>query len=296
MLNIYEQVDTNRRKSFLIIAFFIAFVSGIGYLIGYLTGNGPSYFLPAFLFSFFSSFFSYYYSDKIALRLAQAQPADSQKYYQLHSIVENLAHLAQIPKPKIYLIPSSGMNAFATGRDPQHAAIAVTQGLIDNLNRTELEGVIGHEIGHIAHRDTLLMTLVSVLVGSLSLLIDFSFRWGWGFGRRDDDEGSGNPIILILGLILIILAPFIAQLIQLAISRRREFYADAYSAKLTRQPSGLINALLKISQNPTLPQATTATAHLFIANPLNDKRWLNKLFATHPPIEERIAALQGLKV
>ncbi len=295
MLNIYEQIDQNRRKSFLVIALFIAFVSAVCYLIGYFTGNGQAYLLPALIFSFFSSFFSYYYSDKITLSLSQAQPINSQDYPILHSVVENLARLAQIPQPKLYLIPSSGMNAFATGRDPQHAAIAVTQGLLDNLNRSELEGVIGHEIGHIAHRDTLLMTLVSVLVGSLSLLIDWSFRWGLN-SHREDEEGRGNnPVFMVLGLVLIILAPFIAQLIQLAISRRREFYADAYSAKLTRQPSGLIQALLKISQHPTLAQATTATAHLYIANPLRSKNWLNKLFSTHPPIEERIAALQGLK-
>ncbi len=297
MLNIYEQVDRNKRKSTFLIIFFITFISAVGYTIGYLTGQGWDYFLPAFLFSAAGSFVSYYYSDKISLSLSQAYPADPKQFYQLHSLVENLARVAQIPKPRLYIIPSSGMNAFATGRDPNHAAVAVTEGLLANLNRTELEGVLAHEISHIRNYDTRLMTLVAVLVGSLSLLIDWSFRWGMTFGRNNkDDKGNSNPLFFVLGLVLIILAPIIANLIKLAISRRREFLADASAAKLTRQPSGLIKALLKISQNPTVTQASTATAHLYIDSPLPKTSFLAKLFSTHPPIEERIAALQGLKI
>ncbi len=298
MLNIYEQVDRNKRKSAILMALFTTFIALVAYSIGYLTGDGPIYLVPALVFSFLGNFFGYFFSDKMALSMAKAYPADPKEFPDLHSIVENLSWVAQIPKPKIYLIPDDGLNAFATGRDPQHAAVAITEGLYEMLDRTELEGVLAHEISHIRNYDTRLMMLVAILIGSLSLLIDWGFRWRlWSRGEEEDPT---NPIIFAFGVVLILLAPLVANLIKLAISRLREFYADASGAKLTRQPSGLINALKKIANHSSLSRVSTATAHLYIADPLPRSsffsKFIAKMFSTHPPIEERIAALQGLKI
>lgn len=300
MLNVYEQIDSNKRRSWLIILLFIGFVSAFGYFFSYVYNYDWTFLVFALLISGVGSFISYYKSDSIALGLAHAEPVTRKQYPIYISAVENLARVAQIPTPRTYVIPSPALNAFATGRDPEHGAIAVTQGLLDKLTRTELEGVIGHELSHIRNFDTRLMTIVAILVGSIALVMNWAWRMSlFGGGRRrDDNRGEGNAIIMLIGVILIILAPVVAQLIQLAISRRREFYADASSALLTRQPSGLIGALKKIEANEDiqLDSANTATAHLYIDDPLTEEShgsWLTKLFSTHPPIAERIKALEG---
>jgi heat shock protein HtpX len=233
--------------------------------------------------------------------MAHAVPVDHRSQPIYTSIVENLSHVAGIPTPRTYVIPSAALNAFATGRDPEHGAIAVTQGLLDKLTRTELEGVVGHELSHIRNFDTRLMTIVAILVGSIAMVMNWSWRmslFGGGRRRSNNDNGNSNAIVMIIGVVLIILAPVVAQLIQLAISRRREFYADASSALLTRQPSGLIGALKKIeaSEDVQLETANTATAHMYIDDPMTVEShgsWLTKLFSTHPPLADRIKALEG---
>lgn len=293
--NVYEQIDSNKRKSLFLVIGFIAFFALFGYFFSYFYSNDPSYLIFALLFSGTTSVVSYYNSDRIALALSGAVPADRSSHPHFLSALENISRVADIPMPRAFIIPSPAMNAFATGRDPEHAAVAVTEGLLRSLDRTELEGVVAHEIAHIKNYDTRLMTLVAILVGSIAIIIDWSFRWGMGSRRRDDR--GGNPILLIIGLVMIILAPLIANLIRFAISRRREFFADAQGVKFTRQPSGLIRALEKISRSGTpLSQASTATAHMYISNPLRgtgQANWFTKLFSTHPPVEERIRALQG---
>ncbi len=298
MLNVYEQIDSNKRRSWLIIFLFIAFVTAFGYFFTYLYDYDWTFLAFAILISGVGSFISYYNSDSIALSLAGAQPATRRTHPQYLNMVDNLAHVAQIPAPKTYIIPSHALNAFATGRDPAHASIAVTQGLLDQLSRTELEGVLAHELSHIKNFDTRLMTIVAILVGSIAMILNWAWRLSWHRGGSRDNDRGGNAIIMVLGLVFIILAPIIAQLIQLAISRRREFYADASSAMLTRQPSGLIGALKKIAANESiqLETANTATAHMYIDDPVTTEThgsWLAKLFSTHPPIAERIKALEG---
>jgi heat shock protein HtpX len=297
MQNIYEQIDSNKRRSALIITGFIAFVTAFGYFFSYLYNYDWTFLIFAVLISGVGSFISYYNSDSIALGLAGARPVTRKTHPQYLNMVENLAHVAQIPVPKTYVIDSPALNAFATGRDPAHAAVAVTQGLLDTMNRTEVEGVLAHELTHIKNYDTRLMTIVAILVGSIALVMDWS--WRVSFRSRDNrDDRDKNGILMLVGLVLIILAPVIAQLIQLAISRRREFYADAGSAMLTRQPSGLISALKKIAahEDIQLASANTATAHLYIDDPVTKEThgsWLAHLFSTHPPIADRIKALQG---
>jgi len=298
MLNVYEQIDQNKRRSFWVITLFIAFVTTFGYFFTYLYNYDYSFLIFALLISGVGSFVSYYNSDKIALSLAHAKPVTHKTHPQYLNAVENLASVARIPKPRTYVIDSPALNAFATGRDPAHGAIAVTQGLLDTLTRTELEGVIAHELSHIKNFDTRLMTIVAILVGSIAMVLDWSWRISWHRGGERDNDNKGNAIVVLIGVIFIILAPIIAQLIQLAISRRREFYADASAAHLTRQPSGLIGALKKImaNENIKLETANTATAHLYIDDPVTVEShgsWLTRLFSTHPPISERIKALEG---
>lgn len=299
MSNVYEQIDSNKRRSFFIILLFIGFVSAFGYFFSYLYGYDWTYLLVALAISFSGSFISYYYSDSIALSLAHAKPANMNQHRVYLSVVENLARVAQIPTPAAHVINSPAMNAFATGRDPSHAAIAVTEGLLAKLDRTELEGVVAHELSHIRNFDTRLMTIVAILVGSIAMILN----WGWrlssfGGGKRRSGNDGGSAILMVVGLIFIVLAPIIAKLIQLAISRRREFYADASGALLTRQPSGLIGALKKIAANESisLETASPATAHMYIDDPVTTETHgskIAKLFSTHPPIAERIAALEG---
>jgi heat shock protein HtpX len=297
MQNIYEQIDSNKRRSWLIMGFFIAFVSAFGYFFSYIYGYDWTFLIGALLISGIGSWISYYNSDTIALSLAGAHPVTRKTHATYANIVENLSHVAQIPAPKIYVIDSPALNAFATGRDPEHGAIAVTQGLLGTLTRTELEGVIAHELSHIRNFDTRLMTIVAILVGSIAMILNWSWRISWHKGG-DRDSKEGNAIVMVIGLVFIILAPIIAQLIQLAISRRREFYADASAAHITRQPSGLIGALKKIASHEDiqLESANTATAHLYIDDPVTSEThgtWIAKLFSTHPPIIERIKALEG---
>lgn len=257
----------------------------------------------AVLYSILISFFSYWYSDKIVLAMSRAKPIQRQDNRELYRIVENLCITAGLPLPKLYIIDSEQPNAFATGRDPKHAVVAVTQGLLSRLERSELEGVIAHELAHVGNRDTLLSTIVVILVGLVVIMTDFFFRisfWG-GFGGRSDREGGrGRMIMLIVALALAILAPLAATLIKLAITRKREFLADASGALLTRYPEGLARALEKIAADShPFRSATDATSHLYIINPFRGREsasWLHKLFMTHPPVEARTRALRGMKI
>lgn len=269
--------------------------------LGYAPG-GLGYVGMALIFSGIMSFGSYFYSDKIVLGISGARPADRKKDFEFYTVAENLSIAAGLPKPKLYVIEDTAMNAFATGRDPDHAVVVATTGLLDSLTRTELEGVIAHELTHVKNYDIRVMSIVSVLVGTVALLADMFLRMSfWGRRSRDDNKsGQLGMLILALGLVFAILSPIIAQLIRLAISRRREFMADAGSVTITRQPSGLIAALKKISHDhEPLEAANKATAHLYIANPFKDKvkdgrAMFAGLFNTHPPIGERIKALEQM--
>jgi len=252
-----------------------------------------------------SSFFSYWFSDKIVLAMSDAKEIKYNDNRELYRIVENLCITAGLPLPKIYIINDTAPNAFATGRDPEHAVVAVTVGLLQKLERSELEGVIAHELSHIGNRDILIATIVTVLVGVVVLLADFFRRWTfWGGGRRksSDSRGGGQlqMLIIIAAIILSILAPIFAYMMQFAISRKREFAADADGALLTRYPDGLARALEKISQDQEpLEAANRATAHLYIASPFKGQKkkgFFAKAFMTHPPVEERVAALRGIEL
>lgn len=293
MSNFYQQINNNRLRSGFIIAFFIIFIITVGYILSYSFDS--QYFLPiAIAYSGLSAFSSYFFGDKIVLALNKAIPATRKKYFDFYTVTENLSLVAKIPLPKIYVIETEAMNAFATGRNPQNAVICATTGLLNKLNRTELEGVIAHELSHIKNYDILLMTVVSVLIGTLSILINLTSRRMFFGGGNDRDRNNSSGIFALIGIVMIIFAPLIAQLIQLAISRRREYFADASSVSFTRQPSGLINALKKIStDNTPFSQASTATASLYICNPFRGKK-LASMFSTHPPVEDRIRALETM--
>lgn len=295
MLNVYEQVSQNKLRSNLILGLFIGFILAASYLITYAFNLDQSLFIVAIIFSFITTGVSYFYGDKIVLGLNHARPATRKEFFDYYTATENLSLASEIPTPQLFVINTNAMNAFATGRDPQHAIVCVTTGILEKLNRTELEGVIGHELSHIRNYDIRLMMIVSILIGSLSILINLTWRASFfGGGRRDRDDSNTGAIFGILGILLIIFAPIIAQLIQLAISRRREFLADASSVKLTRQPSGLISALKKISEDPNImKEASTATASLYISNPFKNNK-VATLFSTHPPVADRIAALEQM--
>jgi heat shock protein HtpX len=292
VVNIYQQIASNKRRSILIIVLFVAFISLAAYTIGY--AFDVQYLLPiAIVYSLLSTGVSYFWGDKIALGLNQAHPASRKEYFNFYTVTENLAMADELPMPKIYVIDSDAMNAFATGRDPQHAVVCATSGLLAKLDRTELEGVIGHELSHVKNYDTRLMTLVSVLIGTLSILTNLATRSFFFRGNNDRDREAGG-LLAIVGLIMIIFAPLIAKLIELAISRRREYFADASSVMLTRQPSGLISALEKISADPNvMTQASTATASLYISNPFKGNK-VASMFSTHPPVADRIKALEEM--
>jgi heat shock protein HtpX len=296
MQNVYEQVSANKTRSDIILVLFVGFIILVAYAITYAFQLDPSVLAIAAIFSIVSAVGSFYFGDKIVLSLNGARLADRKEFFDYYTVVENLSLANQTPMPQIYVIDSPAPNAFATGRDPEHAIVCATTGLLQKLNRTELEGVIGHELSHVKNYDIRLMMIVSVLIGSLSILTNTAFR-GSLFGRhrnRDENSGSVGVLLTLLGLVLIIFSPLIAQLIQLAISRRREFLADASSVKLTRQPQGLIDALKKISSDPNvLSSASTATASLYISNPFKDNK-LASLFSTHPPIADRISALESM--
>ncbi len=294
MATLYTQQSKNIRKTWLLVGVFLSIVLGLGYFFS-VYYNNSSILVIAFVFSLVMNIASFWFSDKIALASVRAVPADEKEYLELHRIVENLSITAGLPKPRVYIIPDMSPNAFATGRNKEHAAVAVTTGLLQILDRSELEGVIAHELAHIGNRDILLQSMVVVLVGFISLLSNIFLRsLAWGGG--DSDNRKGSNVLAIVGVVLLILSPIIAQLIQLAISRKREFLADASGALLTRYPEGLASALRKI-HNAGMPMqnASDATAHLYISNPFGGAlNGLHKLFVTHPPVEERISALLGL--
>lgn len=293
MKNIYEQVSDNRQKSWLIIGLFIAFIAVVAYVIVVGFQLDYSFLGLALIFSGFSGIGSYFWSDKLVIAMSGAKEADPRQYRIFHQVAENLSGVARLPKPKLYVIEDSALNAFATGRDPKHASVAVTTGLLEHLNRTQLEGVVGHELAHVKNYDTLLLSVVAILVGSIAILVDLVSRSFWFGGRDRDDRRGGSGVMAVLAILALVLAPLVATLIKLAISRRREFYADAWSAKLTRYPEGLIQALeILHTKNHPLRNGSPAIAHLYIANPLGSK--VANLFSTHPPVEERIAALKGL--
>lgn len=301
-MTLYTHADSNIRKTWLYLTFFFFLIIGFGWLVSYLLGSYALLWL-AVIFSVFMSFLSYWYSDKIVLALSKASPIEKKDNPELYRTVENLCITAGLPLPKIYILNEAQPNAFATGRDPKHAIIAVTRGLLEKLERTELEGVISHELSHIGNRDMLLQAMVVVLVGVVVIMADFFFRISFRGGfRRGSDRNDGRMQILMLAiaLALAILAPILAQLIKLAISRKREFLADASGALLTRFPEGLARALEKISADPNpLKAASDATSHLYIASPFRGKEsasWLHKLFMTHPPVQDRIKTLRGLKL
>jgi len=295
----YEQITRNKRKSFLLVLFFLSFIFLLAWIFEELTGFGKGGLVFAFIIASVSAFIGYYSSDKIVLAISRARPATKEEYPHLYNVVEGLAIAAGLPAPRCYIIEDTAPNAFATGRNPRHSVICVTTGLLEKLNRVELEGVIAHEMSHIKNYDVLVQTLTVVMVGVIALLSDWilrSFLWGGGRRKGGRDRGSIGAIFIIVGLLLALLSPLISQLVRLAISRRREFLADADGALLTRYPPGLASALRKLAADTEpLEAANKATAHLYIVNPLKDiKGTVNKLFSTHPPIEERIAALEKM--
>jgi heat shock protein HtpX len=302
---VYDRIASNIRKSWALILVFVLFVAAIGWFVGELTGFGFWGLGIAMGIALAMTWGSYYSSDRIAIRMSRAVPADPVQFRELHNVVEELSIAAGLPKPKVFVMNDAAPNAFATGRNPEHAAIAVTTGLLERMNRDELQGVIAHELAHVKNRDTLISTLAVTLVGVIVLLGDWMLRamWFGGGGNRDRGGGLGAPVAII-GLVFLILSPIIAQLMQLAISRRREYLADIDGAFLTRHPSGLINALKKLQDDPTVVRtASRATAHLWIEEPsptdegegrVSMLNRLNRLFATHPPIEERIALLREM--
>jgi heat shock protein HtpX len=304
---LYEQITRNKRRTILIILVALIFAAGLGYLFGLIMGSGIAGLVVALVIAGALSYSSYRFGDRLVLRAARARPVTHEQEPRLHNIVEGLALASGLPKPAVYVVPEPALNAFATGRDPEHSSIAVTQGLLDSMNRVELEGVIGHEMAHIKGRDILLGTVVATLVGSVVLISEFMLRWFWwgggrmGGSRGRDREGGGQgfALLALAGVVLAILAPLFAALIRAAMSRRREYLADAEGALMTRYPPGLASALAKISANPIpMRVANNATAHLWLNQPSRTpgeaNHWFESLFSTHPPIRERIRILEEM--
>ncbi|MBP9864037.1 M48 family metalloprotease [Patescibacteria group bacterium] len=286
----YNAIDSNRRRTWILISIFVGFVVAVGYVYGYyISGDGPYALIVALVVSLVMTVFSWFAGDKVALATTGAQElTDRETFPTLWNVIENLSITAGIPKPRIYIIQDESPNAFATGRDPEHASVAVTTGLLTLMDRSELEGVLAHELSHIKNLDIRLFMLVAVLAGTVVILGDYAFHFGGR--RRSRDEGNGGGIIAILGIIFIILSPLIAQLIKLAISRRREYLADASGALLTRYPEGLANALQKIKDaHLPLQRSSAATNHLWISAPN-----LSNFLSTHPPIDDRITRLRAM--
>ncbi len=298
-MTLYTHQRENTFKTYLLMGAFLCFFVLVGYIASEYFGD-VSILYGAIIFSIIANIGSYWFSDKIALSVNGAKEADPREYLELHRLVENLAITAGLPKPKVYIMEDSSLNAFATGRNKDHSAVAFTTGILAKLDRVELEGVVAHELSHIGNKDILLQSMVAVLVGSIAMIADFMMR----VSIHRDSENK-NPIILIIGIVFMIFSPIIATIIQLAISRKREFLADASGALLTRYPEGLASALHKISDHHApMQKANKATAHMFIATPLGgdqdgdgvpDKEqkvsWIAKMFMTHPPVQERINAL-----
>ena len=298
MATLYTQQDSNIRKTWLLMTVFLVVVIGLGWFFGYYFQN-PDILIIFAIFAIVMNITAYWFSDKITIGLAGAKAVTKEQAPDLYNIVENLAITAGLPMPKIYVINDPSPNAFATGRDAKHAALAVTSGLLQIMDKNELQGVIAHELSHVGNRDMLVSTVAVVLAGFVSIVADIFLRstfFGWG-GRGSRDGGEGGAILMIVGIVLAILAPIAATLIQLAISRKREYLADASGALLTRYPEGLASALQKIQQyGAPMKRQSTAIAHLYIANPEGSGRFAKKignLFSTHPPIADRIKALLG---
>lgn len=298
MTTLYTHQDSNTRKTWLLMTGFLLFIIGVTWVFARVYGN-PGILYIGVIFASGMNFFSYWYSDKIVLSMAGAHPIDEKSHPDVYRLTENLAITAGLPMPKLYLIIDPAPNAFATGRNPQNAAIAVTTGLIERLEKSELEGVLAHELSHIGNRDILLSTVIVMLVGFLSLLSDFFFRSQMFGGSRDNDNNKSAGIFVLIGIALALLSPLVGTIIHLAISRKREFLADASGALLTRYPNGLANALEKISNYPaSMIKANHATAHLYISSPFKGREsvgFIARLFMTHPPIDERIKALKGIE-
>ena len=302
MASLYTHAESNTRKTWLYLTGFFLFVVAIGWVMSYILG---SYFILviAVVLSLVMSVGSYWYSDKVVLSMTRAKPIEKKDHPELYRIVENLSITAGLPMPRLYIIDDPQPNAFATGRNAEHGVVAVTTGMLARLERVELEGVLAHELSHIGNKDMLISTVVVVLVGVVVLLADFFFHmafWGGIGGRSDRGGGQARLVMIGVALVFMILAPLAAQVIKSAISRKREFLADASGALLTRYPEGLARALQKISNDPhQLRKANDATAHLYIASPFRGKEkksWIHKLFMTHPPMEDRVKALRGMRV
>jgi heat shock protein HtpX len=295
MATLYTHQTENISKTWALMFIFFCIVIAIGWGVSYYY-NDQGILYVAVVFAIFMNIFSYWFSDTIAISMAGAKPAEGPQYEDLNNTVENLAITAGLPKPKVFVINDPAPNAFATGRNANHASVAVTTGLLGMMNKTELEGVLAHELSHIGNRDMLVSTVAVVLVGFISILADFFWRSALFGGNRDRSERQ-NPIVAAIAVVLVILAPIIATLLQLAISRRREFLADASGALLTRYPEGLASALRKIgSYAAPMRSANNATAHLYISNPFGPgatKSFITRIFSTHPPVEDRIKALLG---
>ncbi|HEX8098860.1 MAG TPA: M48 family metallopeptidase [Actinomycetota bacterium] len=299
----YEEIARNKRRTVFLIIGALIFAAGLGYLFGRLMGIGIVGLVIALLIAAGMSYSSYRYGDRLVLAASRARKVTHDEQPRLHNIVEGLALAAGLPKPEVYVIPERAPNAFATGRDPAHSSIAVTQGLLDTMNRIELEGVIGHEMSHVKDRDILVGTIVATLVGSVVLIAEFMLRWFWWGGgrggRRGADGESGFAVLALVGLVLAVVTPFFAQIIKLSVSRRREYLADAEGAMLTRYPPGLAAALRKIAADKTPMRVTNnATAHLWLNQPSRTPgeghHWFESLFSTHPPIEDRIRILEEM--
>lgn len=300
MATLYTHKDRNIRKTWLLMAFFLVGVVLLGWFVSLYFGN-PAILYGAVAFALILNVGSYWFSDSLVISMTGAKPADPSKDRELYRIVENLAITAGLPMPKLYIVEDAAPNAFATGRNPEHAAVAVTTGLLAILDRTELEGVLAHELAHVSNRDMLVSTVAVVLAGFVAIIADIFLRMSL-FGGGDRDNRLG-PVILVLGIIGIILAPIAAQLIQLAVSRKREYLADASGALLTRYPEGLASALEKISAHSVpMRRASHATAHLFISDPFGGEgkrsigQKISGLFATHPPAADRVRILRGMEV
>lgn len=291
----YKEIDSNKRKTVLIFMFFAIFMIGLGWILSYVL-DSYSFLVLAVIVSLVQALIGYYYSDKIALSMSGAKKAErKESFLELHRVVENLAITAGLPKPEVYVINDPAPNAFATGRDPKHASLAVTTGLLEIMNDEELRGVIAHEMSHVGNYDIRVMTIVVVLVGAIALLSDWFMRSLWFRGNRENEsKGQAEAVLMVAGIVLAILAPIAATLIQLAISRKREYLADASGALLTRYPEGLASALEKLKQyGRPMIHKNRATAHLFIANPL-EKISIRSWFSTHPPLDDRIKKLRSM--
>ncbi len=297
-MTVYNEISANKRKTWMIFVLFILIFTGFFFLIGKFMDSTWGYGILGFVIAIASSFGSYFYSDKLVLSQVRARPATKEEFFDLYTVTENLSIAAGLPMPKLYVIDDPSPNAFATGRDPKHAVVAATTGILQRLDRSELEGVIAHELSHVKNYDILVSTITAVLVGTIALVSDLVMRSLW-WGGGDSDNRSKSPIMLVLFIVVLIITPIVATLVQLAVSRKREYLADASGALLTRYPEGLARALEKIAADPRpVHTATSSTAHLFISNPFKKgsgmQSWLANLFSTHPPMEKRVEILRKM--